>query len=146
MARRRRFLEAKTGIEIPGGAIVLDPYRGKAPIITDLTFVGDLLLSSFGMMRMKRDIVIQDDSRERELYRQGPYSETTANTAIKRMMAEIDQVGLDMFLMRRKVDSSQVDPIALTQQPLERATLDVRYLESSWERLIRIVTRRNSSG
>jgi hypothetical protein len=109
MARRRRILDAKTGVSVPGGVIVFDPYRGRNRLLIDLKFLAHSLLT-FRTSILKRDIVIQDASREQELYRLGPFREQSAIQVMNRMMVEIELDGLDMFLMRRKVDGKQIDP------------------------------------
>jgi hypothetical protein len=67
-------------------------------------------LLSFRTRILKRDIVIQDASREHEFCRLGPFREQSAIRAMNRMTIEIELDGLDMFLMRRKVDGKQIDP------------------------------------
>ena len=60
-------------IEVPGGVVSIDPYRGRSGI-----FVWSKLLLSvvwrsyFAAERMERDIVIRDETRQRVLYREGP--------------------------------------------------------------------------
>jgi hypothetical protein len=60
---------------------------------------------------MERDIVIHDETRERELYREGPYNGITVNQPLDRLLREVRSSGLDVFLRTRQVASSQVGPL-----------------------------------
>ena len=99
-------------IEVPGGVVSIDPYRGRSGI-----FVWSKLLLSvvwrsyFAAERMERDIVIRDETRQRVLYREGPYDAITVTQPLERLLAEIRSSGLDTFLRTRQMAASQVGPL-----------------------------------
>lgn len=44
--------------------------------------------SYFAAERMERDIVIRDETRQRELYREGPYNGITVTQPLERLLTE----------------------------------------------------------
>jgi hypothetical protein len=99
-------------IEIPGGVVSIDPSKGTFGI--DLWF--NLLLSAvwrsyFAAEHMDRDIVVRDETRQRELYREGPYDAITVVQPLERLLAEIRSNGLGAFLRNHQVAASRVGPL-----------------------------------
>jgi hypothetical protein len=66
------------GVVVPGGVITIDRDRQRNRVWTWIQIV----LQAQDETRLKRDIVIHDASRSRELYREGPYSGITVKRAI----------------------------------------------------------------
>jgi hypothetical protein len=132
--RRSKILDSKGGIDVPGGIIIVDLYRGKGALRlwTKLVIAG--LLGSYAVVAIKRDVVIQDPLRERELYREGPYDQITVSPALQRMTNEIKTVGLNEFLKIRQVENARVGPVSISAKPVGFAKETVPYL-SSFERL-----------
>jgi hypothetical protein len=91
------LLVPAAGIEVPGGVVLIDLRRQKSRVVTWLRVV----LNAFDELDLKRDIVIQDASRSRELYREGPYDGILVTQPLERMLAEIRSEGLDQFLFKR---------------------------------------------
>lgn len=56
---------------------------------------------------VRGDVVIYDESRAHELYREGPYDEISAPRSLKRVAAEIEREGLDHFLRRRQTERTR---------------------------------------
>ena len=67
--------------------------------------------SYFAAERMERDIVIRDETRQRVLYREGPYDATTVGQPLDRLLTEIRSCGLDEFLRARQITAAQVGPL-----------------------------------
>jgi len=65
-------------IEVPGGVVSIDPYKGRSAILVwSKALVSAFWRSYFAAEEMKRDIVIRDETRQRVLYREGPYDAIT---------------------------------------------------------------------
>jgi hypothetical protein len=138
----KHLLDAKHGVEVPGGVVVIDMYRGMAPLrfwIRSLTSV--LWRVQYAAKFLERDIVILDSSRRRELYREGPYNNITVNRPLERLLAEIENVGLDQFLRIRQIQSSRVGPLSVDQKPLGFIQSIRPYLSSRFG----LITRRSQS-
>jgi hypothetical protein len=90
--------DAKTGIVVPGGIVTIDPYRGRNSIIFWTKIALEDPLGAVGAIAIKRDIVIQDATRENELYRDGPYNSIAVSRPLKLLLTEIREVGLEVFL------------------------------------------------
>lgn len=67
--------------------------------------------SYFAAERLKRDIVIRDETRQWVLYREGPYDGITVAQPLERLLSEVRSKGLDTFLRTRQVAASQVGPL-----------------------------------
>jgi hypothetical protein len=107
-----QILAAKKGILVPGGVVTVDPYRGKPSLVVwSKLLLSVFWRSYFAAERMEKDIVIHDETRERELYREGPYNGITVNQPLDRLLREVRSSGLDVFLRTRQVASSQVGPL-----------------------------------
>lgn len=137
-----RILDARSGIVVPGGVVTIDPYRKK--IFFWLRTVLFSMFDSYAATDLKRDIVIEDAAREHELFREGPYDGITVDRPLEKILAEIGQVGLEVFLSRRRNQTSQSGPIVITKetdvQIYERAmAAEMGY---RWQRLLRAVRRR----
>jgi hypothetical protein len=135
------FLKSKEGVAVPGGFVTIEPH---------LTNDGDVprakvLLQSttaIGAVSAKRDIVVWDESREHQLYRDGPYDAITVNRPLERVIAELNRVGVQEFVSRRGGGESRT--ISITQvttgQIYERAALTG--VEYYWERITAIFRRK----
>ena len=136
-----RFLKSKGGVAVPGGVVTIEPH---------LTSDGDVprekvLLQSvtaIGAANVKRDIVVWDESRERQLYRDGPYDSITVNRPLERLIAELNRVGVQEFVSSRGGGGSRT--ISVTQvtpgQIFEQAALTG--VEYYWERITGIFKRK----
>jgi len=101
-----------SGVLVPGGVITIDLSRDRNPLWTWLRVIGRFLLVGGDELRLKRDIVIQDVSRGRELYREGPYNGITVVPALKRIESEIKSEGMNQFLFKRQAEDSRIGPIS----------------------------------
>jgi hypothetical protein len=61
--------------------------------------------------KMGRDIVVRDETGQRELYREGPYDAITVIQPLNRLLNEIRFTGLDAFLRTRQIVTSRVSPL-----------------------------------
>jgi hypothetical protein len=101
------------GVPVPGGIVTIDLYRGVHPALwwvwkaVQVPIKGPNWVSS-----IKRDIVISDESGQRELYREGPYSNITVVNPLNRIVAEIRANGLDQFLFKRQAEESRIGPLS----------------------------------
>jgi hypothetical protein len=128
------LLVPAAGIEVPGGVVLIDLRRQKGRVVTWLR----IALNAFDELDLKRDIVIQDASRSRELYREGPYDGILVTQPLERILAEIRSEGLDQFLFKRQVEWAR---IGLISQPSGQivglwswAATSVRYLTQRMRR------------
>ena len=97
---------------VPGGVVTIDPYRGRPSfLVWSKLLLSAVWLSYFAAERMERDIVIHDETHQRELYREGPYNSITVAQPLDRLLAEIRSDGLTAFLKDRQIASSRVGPI-----------------------------------
>jgi hypothetical protein len=79
-------------VAVPGGLVTIEPH---------LTSDGDVpranvlpqSTTALGAASVKRDIVVWDESREHQLYRDGPYEWITVNRPLERVIAELNRVG-----------------------------------------------------
>jgi hypothetical protein len=102
---------AKKGSVVPGGIVTIDPYRGKPSLVVWSKLLLSVIWRSYFAERMERDIVIHDGTRQRELYREGPYNGIMVTQPLGRLLTEIRSRGLDTFLRTRQVAASQVRPL-----------------------------------
>jgi hypothetical protein len=94
MSADERLLDAKRGIVVSGGVVTIDPYRGKPSLVVwAKLLLSGVWRSYFAAERMERDIVIHDETRQRELYRQGPYNGITVTQPLERLLSEIRSSG-----------------------------------------------------
>lgn len=136
-----RFLKSKRGVAVPGGVVTIEPH---------LTSDGDVprakvLLQSvtaIGAANVKRDIVVWDESQERQLYRDRPYDSITVNRPLEDVIAELNRVGVQEFVSRRGGGESRT--ISVTQvtpgQIYEQAALTG--VEYYWERITGLFKRK----
>jgi len=104
---------AMSGIEVPGGIVALDPYRGRPVAFwVKRMGLGLLTLGYSAFSGFDQDIVIRSSDGGRELYREGPYRQDAANQAMNRIVAEIRSTGLEPFLRERQIERSRIGPIA----------------------------------
>jgi hypothetical protein len=96
-------------IEVPGGVVSIDSYKGRPAILVwSKAVLSSLWRSYFAAEEMKRDIVIRDETRHRVLYPEGPYNAITVGGALDRLLSEVRSSGLDVFLRTRQVAASQL--------------------------------------
>jgi hypothetical protein len=129
---------AKDQIEVPGGVVVIDVNR-----VSRLKAIA-WMMANMGFWysgNTKCDIVIQDPSRTRELLREGPYDGITVNSAVRKMIGEIEQTGLDQFLRTRQIQQAQLGPI---RSPSGRINL-VESFAPYWWAAKRLIRRKDSS-
>jgi hypothetical protein len=134
------FLKSKGGIAVPGGIVTIEPHLtsdGQVPrakVLLQAT-------TAIGAANVKRDIVVWDEARERQLYRDGPYDSITVNRPLERIVAELNREGVGEFVKSRGGGDSRT--ISVTRetpgQVYERAALTG--IEYYWEKLSRIFKR-----
>lgn len=118
---RRRSANLRKGVKVQGGIVRVDFYRGHPRWVYWLK----LLLNgwSYNMLAgIKRDIVI-DDSSGVELYREGPYTQLSMALPWNRVMAEIEDVGLEDFLSRMRIRYPGTGSIRIEQQTQLRSEI-----------------------
>ena len=93
------------GFEVPGGFVTTE-LRGGFTLI--LSLLRNLTPSARGA---EQDIVIKDSTKERELYREGPYSNISVQVPLREILAEIERFGVDEFVRRRQIENSQIGPV-----------------------------------
>jgi hypothetical protein len=93
------------GVAVPGG-FVTTAVRGGMPLIASLARNAALPLAS-----VTEDIVVLDETKEREVYREGPYRSNRIGQPLQRIIVEIDRVGIEEFLRRRQIENSQLGPV-----------------------------------
>jgi hypothetical protein len=135
--------QSKGGIAVPGGIVTIEPHRGKNPQVSRATELLQVA-NPFGANDVKRDIVIWDSGHERELYRDGPYDAITVTRPLDRVVAEVNQDGVEAFLSRLGGGAVPPGTISVTRvtpnQVYERAALTG--IEYYWERIARVFKRR----
>ena len=128
---------------MPGGIVTIEPHQGKNPKVSRTTELLQVA-NPFGANEVRRDIVIWDSAHERELYRDGPYDAITVNNPLARVVAEVNQNGVDVFLSRLGGGAIPPGTISVTRvtpnQVYERAALTG--IEYYWERITRVFKRR----
>ena len=137
---RGGFLSSTGGIAVPGGIVTIEPHptrNGRIPrarIIFRSMFL-------FGADQTLRDIVVWDESKERQLYRDGPYDAITVNNPLLRTVDELKRVGVPEFIARR--GGAQHDAtVSVTQTTLgqmERQAT-ITWFQYYWDKL-RSITR-----
>jgi hypothetical protein len=96
------------GVPVPGGIVTIDLYRGMNPVLWWIWTVVQVPLKGPNWVgRIKRDLVISDESGSRELYREGPYNNITVVNPLEQVLAEIRADGLDQFLFKRQAEESR---------------------------------------
>ncbi len=137
------IFKSKGGIAVPGGIVTIEPHQGKNPKVSRTTELLQVA-NPFGANEVRRDIVIWDSAHERELYRDGPYDAITVNNPLARVVAEVNQNGVDVFLSRLGGGAIPPGTISVTRvtpnQVYERAALTG--IEYYWERITRVFKRR----
>jgi hypothetical protein len=91
--------KSKGGIVVPGGIVTIEPHRGNNPQVSRAKELLEVA-NPYGAIDVKRDIVVWDSAHERELYRDGPYDAITVNRPLDRVVAEVNQDGVEAFLSR----------------------------------------------
>jgi hypothetical protein len=133
--------KSKDGIDIPGGLIRIDIYRGKRPFVIWLEAIGLMFLRGGLTNRgVKRDIVIYDVDQTRELYREGPFDGITVNRRISSLLSEIQRTGLREFVRAKQVESSQLGPVSEPSGRFSSLELEVGWIAAiigSWRHRLR---------
>jgi hypothetical protein len=107
-------------IEIPGGVIIIDPYRKN----TNRVWFWLRAISSifwrgyFAAARSERDIVILDSSRSRELYRDGPYNSITIGAPLNQLLRDIQNQGLEKVIRTWQVNNAQLGTVQIEHVPV----------------------------
>jgi hypothetical protein len=91
--------------------------------------------TAIGAVSVKRDIVVWDESREHQVYRDGPYDSITVNRPLERVIAELNRVGVQEFVSST-ISVTQVTPGQIYEQA---ALAGVEYY---WERITGIFKRK----
>jgi hypothetical protein len=115
------------GIPIPGGLVRQDINRGQPAAFGWVRAFLEALGDGTGLRR-RRDIVIYEAETMREVYRVGPYNGRTITRPMRRLVSQINQVGLDQFLRAEQIEDGKVGPIRRSsgQMSIERLSLEWR--------------------
>lgn len=106
-------------IAVPGGVVVIDPYRNVNRVWFWIRAVSSIFWRSyFAAARLERDIVILDSSRTRELYRDGPYNSITITAPLDRLLRDIEEHGLDRVVHTAQVNNSRLGPVQIEEVPV----------------------------
>jgi hypothetical protein len=99
-------------VDVPGGVVKVDPYRGH-PVRFWLQRMGlgILAMGYNAFSPLDEDLVIRSDNGRRELYREGPYRGGGAQMAMDRLVREVESEGLEAFLRRRHVEEGRLGPV-----------------------------------
>jgi hypothetical protein len=93
-------------VEVPDGVVTTELSPGRiARFIVRSVLIGPTASG------LDRDIVVYDSSGQQEFYREGHYDQITVNTPLRKVVAEIEQHGLDDFLRKRKTQNAQLGPV-----------------------------------
>jgi hypothetical protein len=122
------------GILVPGGVITIDLNRERNRVWTWIRIV---LQSAGGELTLQRDIVIQDASQSRELYREGPYDGITVKNPLDRIVAEIRADGIDQFLFKRQAEESRIGPLSMPSGKVGFWSAAVVSVRIYWQRVFR---------
>jgi hypothetical protein len=107
-SRRRREYS------VPGGLVTTDVYREHSRPVFWMKYLFKILFSGgFSASGPQRDIVVMDSTRARELYREGPYDGITTPRAFQRIVREIEQDGLDVFLCSNQIRNQRIGPVSV---------------------------------
>jgi hypothetical protein len=68
------------------------------------------------LIGMKQDIVIYDESKIRELYRDGPYDSITLVRPLNQLVHQIKETGLEAFLRTSQLEAGQLGPVRKTSR------------------------------
>jgi hypothetical protein len=98
------------GVPVPGGVVCEDINRGRSPAFGWLRAIAEAPLT-LTTVWLQRDIVVRESDTMRELYREGPYDGITVNRPLKRIVAEINRVGLDEFVRTRRLEDQRLGPV-----------------------------------
>ena len=111
------------GYEVPGAFVTTKFHRGRMGAVYSV--VVNLMPNVLGALQ---DIVILDDTRKRELFREGPYDNISVRVPLQRTRIEIARLGLDEFLRARQIEDAQIGPLTVPTVGLEFPT--ARYLRT----------------
>ena len=111
------------GYEVPGGFITTKFHRGRRGAVYSV--IANFMPNALGALQ---DIVILDERRERELFREGPYNNISVRIPLQRARTEIARLGLDEFLRTRQIENAQIGPLTIPTVGLEFPT--ARYLRT----------------
>ena len=129
-----RFLKSKGGVAVPGGFVTIEPHLKSDGGVPRAKVLLESV-TAMGAADVKRDIVVWDESREHQLYRDGPYDSITVNRPLERVIAELNRVGVQEFVSSRGGGESRT--ISVTQvtpgQIYEQAALTG--VECYWEKI-----------
>lgn len=99
-------------VEVPGGVVSIEPYKERSAILVwSKALISVFWRSYFAAESLKRDIVIRDETKQRVLYREGPYDGITVAQPLDRLLSEVRSNGLDAFLRARQITAGQVGPL-----------------------------------
>jgi len=104
-------------VSVPGGVVFIDVFRGQQPVEFWVKNFAKASINPYAGNHVKRDIVILDDTRQRELYREGPYELRSVVRPLNRLLSEIGQVGLESFLRERQIETAQVGRVTVPVPP-----------------------------
>ena len=74
--------------------------------------------------------VLLDSTRTRELYRVGPYNQSTVDIALFRIMPEIKRVGLEDFVSERQTENATHGPVSVALKSAGFSSWPVPHLHS----------------
>jgi hypothetical protein len=107
------LLRLRDEISFPGGVLTVEPHGRGGALLFWVKALGIASLGS-GSSTLEfplRDLVIRDGERGRLLYREGPYTGSGVEPAVRRVVSQIEAIGLAEFLRRAHVASGTLGPI-----------------------------------
>jgi hypothetical protein len=119
-------------VEVPGGLVGTDPYRGWGPTIRWTMVLLRLPIVVRQRPFNKRDVVVTDPSRTREFYREGTFSSWAADRRKMAIATTIKTEGLDQFLRRMQIEQSTIGPVSAPSgrvSGLQEARISMRLWE-----------------
>jgi hypothetical protein len=111
------------GFEVPGGFVTTE-VRGGVSFLVSLGR-NFMMPSARGV---EQDIVVMNSTKERELYREGHYNNSSVQAPLRKIVHEIEQFGVSEFVRTRQIENSQIGPV---QAPSGRLTFpDLTYIRA----------------
>ena len=90
---------------VPGGFVTTEIRGG---IWFAFSLLRSLTPNIFGAVQ---DVVVLDDTRTRQLYREGPYNGSDVGQAASRVRLDIERMGLEDFLRRKQIQNAQIGSV-----------------------------------
>ena len=124
LADSEKLRQSPWGVGVPGGFVTTERCGGFA-------FLASVL--RYSARGFEQDIVVKDGPFGRELYREGPFNNISVGRPFKRIVEEIERVGLESFLRRVRIENAQLGPV---NAPSGRFTFPLMAYFNTWVRTL----------